>query len=219
MNFFRPFLKFLLFGLIVYVMVGYWPIVTRETVREVQGELEQVPTPTLKQGSVEGSFLDIIRTGPPLLVEPIDRNGSIIIESIGVNSPIVFDVPVDDRAEYERALNLGVAHAQRTSKPVDRPGNTYLFAHSTANEANIARYAAVFTKLHQLPVGERLTLFYQDKRFDYEVVKQEVVDRFEVSVLAREYDFPALTLQTCDPPGQEINRRIVTAKLVGVFDE
>lgn len=61
-------------------------------------------------------------------------------------------------------------------------------------------------------------LFYRGRRFDYEVIEQEVIDRFEVGVLTREYEFPTLTLQTCDPLGQEINRRIIIAWLTGVYN-
>lgn len=177
--------------------------------------------PTESTITVEPNYLGTISiVGPELGVEPIDRNASIVIPKINVNSPIALETPVNDRNAYMKALEIGVAHAKGTSLPTDQPDtNTYLFAHSTANEANIARYAAVFTKTKQLTTGDRITVFHQGKRFDYEITQQEVVPSFDTTVLTRTHDYPALTLQTCDPPGQAINRFLTTAKLVGVYDK
>jgi sortase A len=157
--------------------------------------------------------------GPPINVVPIDPKGSIVIPEIGVNSPIVFDVSVSNKVEYEKALEKGVAHAIGTAKPTTENSNSYLFAHSTANEQNIARYAAIFTKLNQLKDGARVILFYDNKRYDYQLFRSEIVGKFDTNVLTRSYDFPSVTLQTCDPPGVPQNRLIVTAKLISVYDQ
>jgi len=182
-----------------------------------------IPTPNAKDlavlksqnGSVLGS-LEVI--GPPLDIEPVNRTNAIVAPAININSPFVVDVTVHDKDAYMQALESGVAHALGTGKPNEENANTYLFAHSTANESNIARYAAVFTKLKDMEVGEKIILFYEGKRYDYEIVTEEIVPRFDTSVLQRQYDFTALTLQTCDPPGIPKNRFITTAKLVGVYD-
>jgi hypothetical protein len=111
--------------------------------------------------------------GPPLPEEPVEPAGTVMIPSIGVNSPIAFDISVSNKEAYNKALETGVAHALGTGKPDAELANTYLFAHSTADERNIARYAAVFTKLQQLELGARITIFYQGNRYDYEIVQED----------------------------------------------
>lgn len=172
------------------------------------------PTP-IEQPLVLGTFITI---GPELPMTPIDPNGTIMIPKINVNSPIAFDIQVSDKKYYEEALDRGVAHALGTDKPTTEISNTYLFAHSTQFEEHISRYAAVFTKLNQLEIGDQIIIFYQGKRYDYRVAQEEIVPSFDVSVLARRYDYPALTLQTCYPPGIPKDRLITTARLENVYD-
>ncbi|MBM4402380.1 MAG: sortase [Candidatus Cloacimonetes bacterium] len=164
-------------------------------------------------------FANLLQEGPPIALEPVNYEGAILVPEIDVNAPIVWDVPVTDKNDYMQALNQGVAHAKGTPKPSTNPGNTYLFSHSTANVRNIARYAAVFTLLHHLQKDDRIIIFYQQKRYDYLVEENEVISSFDTTPLLREVDKPILTLQTCDPPGVPKNRRIVTAKLVGVYEK
>ena len=202
-------------------------------VEEMAVEPDVAALPTQRFGDVLGAETDepttpvveepilgtVSLVGPTLAEAPVNPDATIMIPKIGVNSPIALNAPVNDRNAYMKALEVGVAHAKGTDLPSDVPNtNTYLFAHSTANEANIARYAAMFTKLSQLNIGDQVIVFYQGKRFDYTVEQQEVVNSFDTTVLTRKHDFPALTMQTCDPPGVPQNRRLVTARLVGMYD-
>ncbi len=172
------------------------------------------PTP---HPTVLGTF---ILKGPQLPSQPINKNGAIIIPAIGVNSPIVWDVTVSNKSQYNKALNTGVAHALGTPKPSTESVNSYFFAHSTADERNIARYAAVFTKLHNLKVNsDIISVFYNNKRYDYLVFDKTIVSKFDTSVITKTHSFSSITLQTCDPPGQPINRLLVTGKLIAVYDE
>lgn len=95
---------------------------------------------------------------PPIKVEPVNRENSIVIEKIGVNAPIVPDVNVADRSEYLEALKRGVAQAKGSSRPGE-VGNTYLFAHSALDFWNFGPYALVFTLLSKLEKGDRIVLF------------------------------------------------------------
>jgi len=49
------------------------------------------------------------------------------------------------------------------------------------------------------------------------VSQKEIVPGFNVEALTKKVDEPILTLQTCDPPGVEKNRLIITAKRVAVY--
>lgn len=152
---------------------------------------------------------------PPIRVNPINQDYSIVIEKIGVNAPIVPDVNVAVRADYLEALKDGVAEAKGSVHPGE-VGNTYLFAHSALDFWDFGPYALVFTLLNRVENGDRIVLFYRGQRYDYTVVNREIVKGFNTEPLGRQYDSPTLTLQTCDPPGTALNRLIVTAKLVKV---
>lgn len=161
---------------------------------------------------------DITPTPVPLATAPVNTEASIIIEKIDVNSPVVMGVSVSNRDEYFGALESGVAHADGTARPSEEPGNTYLFAHSTPNPLEIKKYAAEFTLLNKLTVNDRITVMYDNKRYDYAVTESKIVKSFDLSPLIDPVDKPTLTLQTCDPPGIPINRLIVRAELIGVYE-
>lgn len=140
----------------------------------------------------------------------------IIIPKLGIIAPIVPNVSVTNEKEYNEALQQGVAQAVGTHLPSEEPGNTYLFAHSTPSIFDIQRYSAYFTLLHRLGTEDEIYIEFQGKRFLYSVKSNDVVKAFDLTPLESTYDTPTLTLQTCDPPGIPINRRIVTAELVEV---
>jgi LPXTG-site transpeptidase (sortase) family protein len=152
----------------------------------------------------------------PILVKPIDRNFGLVIEKIGVNAPVVADVPVSDENAYREALKYGIAHASTSSYPSKEPGNVYLFAHSSLNFWELGKYAQVFNLLRKLEVGDKVHVFYEHNDFMYRVVNKEVQKGFNTYPLTRPVIEALLTMQTCDPPGTTINRLVVTAKLISV---
>lgn len=204
----------ILVGLGILVWGGY-PIIASEVSYEWNKRVlplytEATPTPA-------PTFGEVLEIAPPLRVDPINQTNAVIIEKIGVNTPIVWDVSVTDKNAYMNALNSGVAHASISVKPSKLAGNTYLFAHSTLNPLEIERYAAEFTLLHRLDPGDRITVMYNEVRYDYEVEDKSVVKGFDTTPLTRQPDYSMLTLQTCDPPGIPQNRLIITAKLIGSY--
>lgn len=207
-----------IFGLAMLFFFGYHPI--KETISEIfreKGSLAQNTFGEVFSFYTESSFGNLLKIPPPLQIEPVNKDSAIVIEKINVNAPIVWAISVTDADEYSKVLNTGVAHAKETPKPGNEPGNTYLFAHSTLQPNQIERYGAVFTNLKNLQRDDRITIFYEGKRFDYQVKKIEIVKGFDTTPLLREVTKPTLTLQTCHPPGMPKDRLIVTGKLVGVY--
>ena len=148
----------------------------------------------------------------PIRIEPVSRDFGIVIEKIGVNAPVVENVPVTDEKLYREALRYGVAHAKGTVKPGE-VGNSYIFAHSSLNFWQLGKYATVFNLLRKVEPSDRVVIFYHGQRFDYYVMNKEKVPGFNTYPLTRNFSAPYLTLQTCDPPGTTINRLVITAKL------
>ena len=158
------------------------------------------------------NLFDELINGQEISLKPPSPN-SIIIEKIGVAAPIIWNVSVVDESEYFEALKKGVAHAKGKALPGSK-GNVYLFAHSSIEFWKMGPYATVFNQLRRLDNGDKIYIFYNGVRFDYVVDKKEVVSGFDLSPYEAKYDDSVLTLQTCDPPGTQLNRLIVTAKLV-----
>jgi LPXTG-site transpeptidase (sortase) family protein len=148
------------------------------------------------------------------IIQPISSDYGIVIEKINANAKVVANVDAGDQDAYVKALSEGVAEAKGSTKPGEA-GNLFLFAHSTDAPWNIIRYNAIFYLLRELEVGDKISVFYQGRRYDYIVYDKVIVPGSDVSFLTNRYDKPVLTLQTCDPPGTTLNRLMVRARLIG----
>lgn len=158
-----------------------------------------------------GSFGDISASGEEIV--PVSTEYGIVVEKINANARIVPNVNPANEREYLNALTQGVAEALGSTPP-GQPGNLYLFSHSTDAPWNIVRYNAIFYLLKELEAGDRIVIFYKNKRYDYIVFDKTIAKADDISYLTNKYDFPVLTLQTCDPPGTILNRLVVRARLV-----
>ena len=148
------------------------------------------------------------------IITPVSTEFGIVIEKINANAKIVVNVNPAVEKEYVSALTEGVAHAAGTNLPGE-VGNMYLFSHSTDAPWNIIRYNAIFYLLRELEKGDRVIIFYNNRRYDYIVYDKTLAKPADTHFLTDKYDVPVLTLQTCDPPGTLANRLIVRAKLEG----
>ncbi len=147
-------------------------------------------------------------------IKPVSTEFGLVIEKINANAKIVANVDPANEKEYTKALAEGIAQAKGTTNPGE-DGNMFLFSHSTDAPWNIARYNAIFYLLRELEAGDRVIVFYQNRRYDYIVFDKTTAPATDISFLINRYDRPVLTLQTCDPPGTVLNRLIVRAKLAG----
>ncbi len=205
----------LIIGGVVLLLLTVWPTAFSEgrywfkkAERSIKCALYKLPC----EEGPESLFAPLANSPTPLKVEPVSKSFSIIIEKIGVNAPVIENVPPEDKTTYMEAMRRGVAHAKGTATP-DKPGNTYLFAHSSLNFWELGKYATVFNLLRKAETGDRITIFYKGTRYDYKVVEKRVVSGFNTEPLLKKVNEHSLTLQTCHPPGTTLNRLIVTAEL------
>ncbi len=164
------------------------------------------------QGAEVTSFADIEQSGSNII--PVSTDYGIVIEKINANAAVVPGVDPGNERAYSRALTQGVAEAIGSTLP-GQPGNLYLFSHSTDAPWNIIRFNAVFYLLRELETGDKVIIFYKNRRYDYIVYDKQVASPSDVSYLTNRYNVPVLTLQTCDPPGTLLNRLVIRAKLSG----
>jgi len=151
-------------------------------------------------------------------IEPIvPRDNRIVIDKIEVNAPIVA-LPSYDDNEVLRAIEAGVGHYPETASPGE-PGNMVMTGHSSYWWWDRGQYKFVFQHLGELVVGDVITIYYSEKRYDYRVSEMREVrpsgphvdEIFEQEKFAAR---PVITLITCTPVGTTLRRLIVVAELV-----
>lgn len=148
------------------------------------------------------------------LIKPVSTEFGLVIEKINANAKIIPQVDPGIEKDYVAALKVGIAQAKGSTEPGE-DGNLFLFSHSTDAPWNITRYNAIFYLLRELESGDRVIVFYNNRRFDYIVFDKKIAEASDISFYTNRYDKPVLTLQTCDPPGTVLKRLIVRAKLAG----
>ncbi len=180
----------------------------------MEGVTYVVATP--HQNPFTGAFSNVIaQTGNVHVLVPPDPFFSIVIPKIGAAERVIPNVDTTNQAEYVAALQKGIAHAKGSVFP-GLKGTTYLFAHSTDSWWNVGRYNAVFYLLKDLTVGDDVYVFFNGVRYNYKVVKTEIIDPSDVSLLVNaQTSDEQLVLQTCWPPGTTFKRQMVIAKLIG----
>lgn len=216
----KSFSYFLIIFGVVLIVLSVGPILRDEVwyfLKEFKNQ-EYFLTSDTNTNSVNDSVFARYLSTRPVVIKPVNTEFSIIIEKIGVNAPIVADVTVTNEDAYNKALNDGVAHASTSRYPSEKPGNVYLFAHSSVNFWQLGKYANVFNLVRKLELGDRIHIFYKGKTYVYKTVNKETYKGWNTYPLTRSVIEPTLTIQTCDPPGTTLNRLVVTANLIDVIE-
>lgn len=104
--------------------------------------------------------------------------------------------------------NKGIWHRPNSSAP-PKHSNTVLVGHRFMyNDPK-----GVFYNLHKLKAGDKLTVFWKQQRFVYEVSKIKTVPASESSIEDATEE-PILTLYTCTPLWSAKDRLVVAATLI-----
>jgi len=152
-----------------------------------------------------------ITNTPEKELTPLYPDFGIVINKLDINAKVVKDVDPYQASIYQKALTQGVAHAKGTALPGE-DGNIFIFSHSSENFYEALHYNSIFYLLPKLEVGDIITLYYQDKPFNYTVSEKKIVNPQDVSYLQKKSSTPQLTLMTCYPPGTDFKRYIIIAK-------
>ncbi|MEI7749768.1 MAG: sortase [Candidatus Moraniibacteriota bacterium] len=147
------------------------------------------------------------------ILTPVNSEYSIVIPKIGANVAVVPDVDPFDQTAYRKALADGIAQAKGTKTPGES-GNTFLFAHSSDDFLTRGQYNTIFYLLDKLVVGDRFTIAYRGKLYDYRVFDKRVTAPEQVEYLNAQSVENTVTLMTCWPPGTDAKRLLV----FGVLD-
>jgi LPXTG-site transpeptidase (sortase) family protein len=163
-------------------------------------------------GSSGPGFAQIMTGSTDQVIVPKDTDFSITIPKIGASAKIYPNIDPANPTEFLDILQKGIAHAKGSVFPGFN-GNVYLFAHSTDNWWNVGRYNAVFYLLKNLSAGDAITVFFENRRYDYVVSSIQITDPNDISNISRpQTGQQQLVLQTCWPPGTTWKRLLVFAK-------
>ncbi len=143
--------------------------------------------------------------------ENIPEGDRIMIGKIKVDAPIVFSKDIDDKVILED-LKSGVVHYPGTAMPGET-GNCFITGHSSNYWWVKSKYNTVFTLLPKLVVGDKVVVYYKQKKYIYEVKDVFEVDPNQTDVL-NPTEKPTLTLMTCVPIGTNLKRLIVKAEQI-----
>ncbi|MDX9971154.1 MAG: class E sortase [Candidatus Gracilibacteria bacterium] len=157
---------------------------------------------------------------PPLDLEIMPTTDRIVIPRINQNVPIVRVssenlIQRDWKAlenDIQEALRGGVVHYPGTSLPGEN-GNIVITGHSSYFPWDPGRFKDVFALLHDVEVGDRVVMYYNQKKFIYEIKEKFEVKPTQIEVL-KQTETETLTLITCTPVGTNLRRLIVIAKPV-----
>jgi len=157
---------------------------------------------------------------PPILAEVSPADNRIVIPKFNVFAPIQEATNVDlKKSNWEEieiqvqdALKSGVVHFPGSAEAGGR-GNAFFTGHSSYYPWSDGKYKDVFALLPQIQVNDIVTIWENQKRYDYQVTEVKEVKPTETDVLQKTDDY-RLTLMTCTPVGTSLRRLIVTAQLV-----
>lgn len=155
---------------------------------------------------------------PKLDFEIMPTTDRIVIPGINQNVPIVRVssqnlIERDWKAlekDIQEALRAGVVHYPGTSLPGEN-GNVVLTGHSSYFPWDPGRFKDVFALLHDVEKGDRVVLYYNQKKYLYEITDKFEVKPSNIEVL-KQTETETLTLITCTPVGTNLRRLIVIAK-------
>jgi LPXTG-site transpeptidase (sortase) family protein len=171
---------------------------------------------TIRTRDTLGDAIRLLPLAENVKQQPLPDTATLVIDSIGVRAPIVFNVANDNDTIYRR-LEDGIVHYSDTAKP-GLPGVSIVLGHSSAYPWYKGDYGAVFALLSKLNVGDRFYVQYDDNRtFVYEMVQSIIFNPFQKDArLDALENSPGSTilLISCYPVGTNFLRIAVQAQMV-----
>lgn len=154
-----------------------------------------------------------------MAITPPDNR--MIMAQIDKSMPIV-EVPAEnlvkgDSEAFEKDIMLGlekgIVRYPLTAEPGEE-GNVVLTGHSSFYTWKPGDFKDAFASMHNVHIGDKITIYYNQQKYVYEVFEEKVVSPDELSVLDQVKDQHWLTTITCTPIGTNTSRLIHIAKQI-----
>lgn len=169
---------------------------------------------TIRTADSLGGKAQLLPLAKDLKDKPLPDSAVLVIDSLGINAPIVFNSQADVDSLYAN-LEFGVVHYPASSKPGEK-GPSILLGHSSAYPWYKGKYGSVFALLGKLKPGDRFYVQYEDNRLFVYTVKQSVIfnplvgDDKKLAELEQNTE-NSLILVSCWPVGTDYRRIAVEA--------
>lgn len=156
---------------------------------------------------------------PTARFDIVPYENRIIIPKIGKNIPLI-DVDHDIGAGYwemheifMEELKKWVVRYPWTALPGE-VGNAFVFGHSSNYPWIKSEYNDVFALLDNLETGDEIIVYYNQKKYTYNVTDRAKVKPGDVKALeSRDPNKKELSLMTCWPVGTVLERLLIFAEL------
>jgi LPXTG-site transpeptidase (sortase) family protein len=148
-----------------------------------------------------------------LRVQEKMQPNTLIIDSLGINAPVVYATSTGETA-FQAALINGPTHYPGTAQP-GQLGNCYIFGHSSDYIWSKGHYKNVFATLPHIQKGAEIIISdQQGNKFTYLVTDSREVAVNDLMVLDQQgYTKKLLTLQTSYPIGTALARWVAVAEI------
>lgn len=140
-------------------------------------------------------------------------NYQLIISKINITTQISINADGNNKDEYNKALENGVAHLKGSALP-GKSGNVFIFGHSSYYEDRPGNYKQIFAKLNDLVPGDIIEIQSRNARYIYKILDKKIVEPNDVSIANQNYNLKQITLMTCWPVGSTAQRLVVVGELV-----
>lgn len=141
-----------------------------------------------------------------------EKENSIEIPAIGLESSLVLAQSVNDN--FRKLLDKGVVHYPTSVMPGSQ-GQTIILGHSAPPGWPKIKHDWVFSKLNNLKEGDQVIINFNHQKIVYSVVGKVIIDKGEeIPVNPLTNSDNVLVLLSCWPPGKNIQRIAVEAKLI-----
>ena len=153
-------------------------------------------------------------------VVPTDNR--LVIPRLGKSVPLV-NMSVENiegqnwndlEKQIQSGLQQGVVHYPGTANP-GQYGNVFMTGHSSYYPWDPGKFKDIFATLGKLEVGDRYYVYYDQKKYTYQVIDKREVKPSNVDVLSQPTDKKISTLMTCTPVGTALRRLIITGEQIG----
>lgn len=139
-----------------------------------------------------------------------EQSDSISIPKLGIKAPIV-SAAGETQKQLNEALNKGVVLYPGSKLP-GQNGEIFLTGHSSTYIWNKTPYGQIFALLDKLEAGDIVTVYYQNRQYDYRINNKQVLTPSQTQL--SESNRPTLTLMTCWPIGTSLKRLVVRGELI-----
>lgn len=133
---------------------------------------------------------------------------SIVIDKIGIKAPLI--IPDGSDPTLKTELNEGVVYFPGSALPGEK-GETILLGHSAPANWPKIKFDWIFNDLSKLEPGDIITVYFDGKKYEYKVIKNNIIGRGE-DTLKDSANNNVLTLMSCWPPGKDSKRIAITAE-------